>query len=254
MTKLHEIIAVESGLMATARQINDEAKKLFGGKPEQFIETVTQLTHFNESDTHLDEIKRTAMTTTVPDKLLYIVSANVKALDAYLTKSKTNQTATADIEIDGVTIATSVPGTALLDLETRLTELREVFAAIPTLAPGKSWKRDEDARKGGGVYVTEFPDINYRTRKTVRPIIMSPATKEHPAQVQAVSEDVPIGKFTATTKSGMMTSADKSDLLARLDRLLRAVKRARQRANGAEVVKGKIGQPLFDYLYKDIIA
>ena len=43
-------------------------------------------------------------------------------------------------------------------------------------------------------------------------------------------------------------------LLARLDRLLRAVKRARQRANGTDAVKRQIGATLFHFIHDGIVA
>lgn len=254
MPKLHEVLAVESGLQAAAKKINDETIKTFGKKDEHFVETVTQLRHFAEEDSKLDQDDSKAMVTTVFDKLLYFVQPNVRALDAYLQKEATNQTASADIVVAGKVIAADVPATVLLGLETKLTELRLVYDAIPTLAPGPTWLPDENKRKQGGVYRSTHPDVTFRTRKTVKPIIMAPATEHHQAQVQAVSEDVPIAKITKQHWSGMISSGQKSDLLERLDTLLRAVKRARQRANATDVVDRKIGKELFAFLHSGIVA
>ena len=254
MPKLHEVLAVESGLQTAAKKINEETIKTFGKKDEHFVETVTQLRHFAEEDSKLDVDEAKAMVTTVFDKLLYTVKPNVRALDAYMQKEATNQLAKADIEIDGKVISAGVPATVLLGLETKLTELRAVYEAIPTLAPGPTWEIDRDKRKEGGVYRSMSPDVTFRTRKTVKPIVMAPATEHHPAQVQAISEDVPIAKITKQHWSGMITSGQKSDLLERLDQLLRAVKRARQRANATDVVKGSIGKELFDFIHAGIVG
>jgi len=254
MPKLHEVLAVESGLQTAAKKINDETIKTFGKKDEHFVETVTEVRHFAEDDSKLNTDETKAMVTTVFDKLLYTVLPNVRALDAYLQKEATNQLAKADIEVDGKVIAADVPATVLLGLETKLTELRLVYEAIPTLAPGPTWQIDGDKRKAGGVYRSMQPDVTFRTRKTVKPIIMAPATEHHPAQVQAVSEDVPVAKITKQHWSGMITSGQKSDLLERLDQLLRAVKRARQRANATDVIKRTIGKELFAFLHSGIVS
>lgn len=254
MPKLHEVLAVESGLQTAAKKINEETIKTFGKKDEHFVETVTQLRHFDAEDSKLDVDDAKAMVTTVFDKLLHTVPPNVRALDAYIQKEATNQLAKADIVIDDKIIAAEVPATVLLGLETKLTELRAVYEAIPTLAPGPTWQIDSDKRKKGGVYRSMQPDVTFRTRKTIKPIIMAPATEHHPAQVQAVSEDVPVAKITKQHWSGMITSGQKSDLLERLDQLLRAVKKARQRANATPVVKRSIGKELFDFIHAGIVG
>lgn len=254
MAKLHEILAVESGLQTAAKKINEETIKTFGKKDEHFVATVKSVSHFSEEDQKLDTSETKEMVTTVFDKLLYNAGPNVKALDAYLQKEATNQKAFADIVVDDHTLATGVPATVLLGLETKLAELRAVYEAIPTLAPGPTWEVDVERRKQGGVYRSVHPDTTFRTRKTVKPIIMAPATKEHPAQVQAIQEDLPVARITSMHWSGMITSAQKSDLIARLDKLLRATKRARQRANATEVEKGAIGKKLFDFIHAGIVA
>ncbi len=259
MAKLHEILAVESGLQTAAKKINEETIKTFGKKDEHFVETTRIVSHFGEEDQKLDTVETKSMVTTVLDKLLYNQGPNIRALDAYLQKEATNQKASADIivgegSVSQVTIAVGVPATVLLGLETKLTELRAVYEAIPTLAPGPVWNLDLTARGAGGVYAAANPDVTFRTRKTLKPIVMAPATEHHPAQVQAVTEDVPVAKIVTNHKSGMMTTAQKSALLDRVDQLLRAVKRARQRANGTEVVKQNIGAALFDFIHTGIVA
>lgn len=253
MPKLHEVLAVESGLQTTAKKANEETVRTFGKKDEHFVETTREINHFAEEDAKLNTSETKAMVTTVADKLLYTAGPNIRAFDAYLQKEATNQKAAADLVVGDQTIAEGVPATVLLGLETKLTELRAVYDAIPTLAPGPTWNADPSARSTG-VYKSAHPDVTFRTKKMIKPIVMAEATKEHPAQVQAIQEDVPIAKITTHHKSGMMTTADKSALLERVDRLLRAVKRARQRANNTEVEKRQIGKALFDYIHAGIVA
>ncbi len=254
MAKLHEVLAVESGLQTAAKKINEETIRTFDKKDEHFVGTTREVKHFAEEDQKLDTSETKAMVTTVFDKLLYTVGANVRALDAYLQKEATNQKASADIVVGDQTLATAVPATVLLGLETKLAELRAVYEKIPTLAPGPTWVADKARRAAGGVWRADSPDVTFRTRKTIKPVVMSPATEHHPAQVQAVSEDVPVARITTQHWSGMISSAEKSDLLGRIDQLLRAVKRARQRANNTEVEKRTIGKVLFDFLHRDLVA
>lgn len=254
MPKLHEVLAVESGLQTAAKKINEETVRTFDKKDEHFVETTRSVAHFADEDTKLDTAETKAMVTTVFDKLLYTAGSNIRALDAYLQKEATNQKASADLIVGDQTLDTAVPATVLLGLETKLAELRAVYEKIPTLAPGPTWLADLDRRAGGGVYRSQNPDVTFRTRKTIKPVILAQPTEHHPAQVQAISEDVPVAKITTQHWSGMITSAQKSDLLGRIDRLLRAVKRARQRANSTEVEKRQIGKTLFDFIHAGIVT
>jgi hypothetical protein len=136
----------------------------------------------------------------------------------------------------------------LLGLEEKLKRLREVFDKIPTLPPGIEWKPDPD--RGDNVYKMSYPEVTRRTRKVTKPVVLYEATDKHPAQVKEVSEDIPVGKFTKVAWSGMMSPAEKSRLLARVDRLSRAVKQARQRANTTEVVDTHISI-LSDFILSD---
>ena len=247
--KLHELLAVEQGLQTAAKKINEETVKTFGKRDEHFVGTVREIKHFAEEDFKLDVTEYKEMVTTVGEKLSYAAGPNIRALDAFVQKEATNQMARADFVVDEKVLIAAMPGTALLGLEGKLTELRAVYEAIPTLSPGPTWLADRDRDAKGRVYRSENPDVTFRTRRVIKPVIMAPATREHPAQVQAVNEDVPVAKITTQHLSGMITTAEKSDLLARLDKLIRAAKRARQRANNTEVVKATIGKILFDYIH-----
>jgi hypothetical protein len=252
MAKLHEILAVETGLLGTAEKTNTETIKTFNKKDEHFVETHRAVTHLDEkTEKHLNTEETKAMVTTVIAKLGYNAGANIRAIDAFYQKGATNQAAVADLEVDGKVLAAGVPATVLLGLEQKFTKLRAVYDAIPTLAPGPVWMPAAD--RGPGVFRSEHPTKTFRTKKTLRPVEMSPATKEHPAQVQAVAEDVPVAEIIIQEWSGMMTSADKSILLGRLDTLIRAAKQARQRANNTEVKKVQMGRQLFDYLHANIV-
>ena len=46
----------------------------------------------------------------------------------------------------------------------------------------------------------------------------------------------------------MISPSEKSVLLSRIDKLIMAVKQARQRANTQEVVKTTIGKEIFNYI------
>jgi len=79
---------------------------------------------------------------------------------------------------------------------------------------------------------------------------MSPATDKHPAQVEKVVREIQIGTYSEVQQSGEMQPGEKADLLGRVDKLIESVKKARSKANEAEVDEAKIGGALFDYIHK----
>jgi hypothetical protein len=244
MPKLHELLAAESNVAAAANAIAEETLKVLG-RPEAFVRTVTKVAHFAEEDQKLDTVQSTEITTTVKQRLAYSLGrAWQKHVDLLVSKDATNQDAKADIVVGGQVLVYAVPATALLTLEKQLGAVRVQLEVAPTLPAGLPWRWDP----AENLFVTEEPKVSFRTRKTVRPIVLTPATKEHPAQVQTITEDVPIAKIEQTQFSGMWTSAEKADTLARLDTLLVAVKKARQRANRTEVKQVPLGRALTEFI------
>lgn len=246
MAKLHEILAVEGDLEATAKKIAEEAIDTFRKKPDHFVESVRSLTMFDENRSGENTREHKAMVTTVADKLGWVKKVVSKSWDNMYAKERANQEAKADLVVDGVVIAKAVPATMLLSLESRLKALREVYASIPTLQPGIDWQKD-GSRKD--TYRSAAPEVRMKTEKTLTPVVLYEATKEHPAQVKELTSDKPVGRIEEQKYSSMLSPADKSDMLERVDNLLRAVKKARQRANTVEATKIKIGELLFDYVH-----
>jgi hypothetical protein len=244
--KLHEILAVESDVHNTYKKIAEEAHVTFAKKPTHFIETVTSLSMHEDKDKIEDKTDVSAMVETVPDKMDYVVKHAIRWFDVVSQKEATNQLAKADLVIDDKVLIADVPATCLLGLESKLAEFRNLVMAIPTLQPGKEWERDP--AKGPHVYRSKHPDVKTRTKKKMEFQKIADATDHHPAQVKDWITDVPVGRITEQVWSSMLSPSEKSELLGRVDRMIRAVKRARQRANNTEVVQTKIGKPIFDFI------
>lgn len=246
MAKLHELLAVEGDLQGIAKKLSAETQKTFN-KSEMFMGTHRKLQMFDDSqqaNVVADEFRE--MVTTVPAKLEYLSKAMIKYFDAVLQKEKTNQTAVADLVVDGETIATAVPATFLLGMESRLKELRAVLEVAPTLAPGLAWV--EDVTAGKGVYRVQNADEKLKTAKTFMHKVLYEATDRHPAQIEKWEEQVAVGKYITNIQSGMLSPADKSDLLGRLDTMIQSVKKARMKANMTDVVQAEIGKQMFKYI------
>jgi len=244
--KLHELLAVEGDLEGTFKRIVEEAIHTLSGKPDHFRAIQKKLEMFDAAKSQENLEERKEMVTTVLDKLDYVAEHSIRYFDAVLQKELTNQNAEADLIVDGVTIATSVPATFLLGMETKLKRVREIYEAAPTLDPGIKW--DETPTLGNGVYSASYPDIKLKTAKTFQHKILVAPTDKHPAQIEKWEEQIPVGKYTTTTQSSMLSPAKKSEFIGRVDKLIQACKQARQRANCQTVVGGDIGKKLFDFI------
>jgi len=247
--KLHELLAVEADLEGAAKKILAESIKTFKDKPGFFTGMVRELKMFEEGE-EKPPVERQEITTTVVAKLDYTKKPVIRWLDAVAQKERTNQDAKADLVVDGAVIAKEVPATLLLALESRLKLVKAVYDAIPTLAPGKKWELDES--QGPNVYRDVHPEEKYKTKKTFEHKVLYNATKEHPAQIERWEETKNVGKYVQSVWSGMISPAQKSRLLGRIDKLLEEVKKARQRANNTDVVKMHVGKLLFDYIHQDV--
>lgn len=133
-----------------------------------------------------------------------------------------------------------------MQLKKRLAEIHALVAAAPTLDPAKGFEPDD--QRPTGVYKARTMTAR-RTRKETVPIVLYPATPEHPAQTQLVQRDVEVGTITTQEWSGAMSVVDKADMLERCEDVQRAVEKALARANDIVVEKIEIGRKLLDYVF-----
>ena len=253
MSKIHELLAVEKDIKGTSNKIITETQHTFL-KKDHFESMLKAYEPINADDVERLDEEYKPLATTVAEKLDYFSSHMVRMFDIIFQKEASNAEAKADIIIksdeDGdaaIELAKDVPVSALVQLENVLDQIRSnVYDAIPTLDPQKKWEPDVQRHN---VFVSEKVK-RLRTKKIQRPIELSKATEKHAAQVQLISEDVAAGYWIQTNWSGAISSAEKSDILRRLDLVTSAVKKARARANNTEVKKVNIGKRLFSYINK----
>lgn len=247
MAQLHELLAVEGDLKGAKDKIKDETMVTFDKKAGHFSGGIRKLEMFDEGRKTEELEERQEIVTTVPKKLDYMSNSFIQFWDAKLQKEIANQEAKADIIIDGKPIIKDMPVTFLLSMEDELKNLRKIYDAIPTLQPGIAWEKDPI--KGEDIYKSVHPVIKHKTEKTVQHKILVPPTKEHPAQVREWTEDKPVGQYVSESWSGMLSPAEKSIMIGKLDKMLRAIKKARQRANNQETKGSSIGKLIFDYIH-----
>lgn len=246
--KLHQLLAVEPDLRAQAMKLLNEAKgDTFKKKADHFDGFSRTYEPFEvaegENPTRVaGEYKE--IVTTVDEKLAFVQRALVKSIDAQISKEETNASGDAMAELVVGDQAFMLSATSLLQLEKDLTQVRDMYNSIPTLDPVYRW---EDASGRAGVRQTPVQET-FRTEKTPKVITLAQPTKEHPAQVQMVMHDKQTGVYKTVYQSGKLTPREKAERMARIDSLLRTVKKARAKANQAEVHNIKLGEVLFKYI------
>lgn len=250
MSKLHEILAISSSLEGQAEKVTSELRDTFTKKHHLFG---CKITSFESTDENIPSMveEQSDLQTTVTNELKWIQPFITKAIDTGHQINCANQKAQAAVILDdGSTLTPEIPATTLLELEKRLAKLQLLLTSVPTLDPAKGFTKD--LSRGSDVFVAR-ETTKTRTAKRNRVITLAPATEHHPAQTQLVAEDHPVGLIKTKEWSGMITPSQKAEMLGRVEQLLRAVKRARSRANDVEVDTdtNRIGVKLLNFILGD---
>ena len=255
-TKLHELLAVEGDRAGVAKKTVDEAINTFNKKADHFKGHVKTLAMFDDKrqENEGGETDRSEIVDTVTSKLAYALGPVSKYYDVVLQKEATNQKATADLVVDGVAIGEGLPATFLLGLESKLKSIRDLVVSIPTLQPGIIWEKDPAAAEG--VLRRKHPEETLKAEKKINHQVLVPPTfpkegeggQSLPAQIESWNDTNNVGKYTREEWCSMISVHDKSIMLGRVDTLIGAVKKARQRANDVEIEKKDIGKNIVDYI------
>ncbi len=247
--KLHELLAVETNLENQANKTRSDLMNTFEKKRHLFEEKRVVFTPLGEGQTVVET--QSDIQSTVNKELSWVQTFLGKALDASYQVAETNTLARADVILEddsNTVLLTNVPATALLELEKRMVELTNLVTSIPTLDPAKGFSAD--SQRGEGYFQARSVNKT-RSKKEKVVLIKYEATKEHPAQTELIDKDIPVGTINEQEWSGLMTPAQKTELINRVEVVSRAVRRARSRANEAEVnTSNKIGGKLLNYIFK----
>lgn len=242
MGKLNQIIAIEKGVKSRSYAEITELHKVLQ-KPQLFNGFSKTYAAKDEDGESLPAEKQRAQYST-KEVLRNIARSSIDLFNITARKDVTNCVAKADIKVDGNVLLKDVPISHLLFLEKQVTDLRTVASTIPILDEGEEWSHDEHS----GLYKTPGTQT-HRTKKVAKPIVLYNATPEHPAQTQMITEDIIAGYWTTIKQSGAMPKVERDALVEKTEKLLRAVKTAREEANGVdEVSTPDVGSAIFNYL------
>ena len=242
-TRLNQIIAIEKGVRNEANTALTETYHVVQ-RGDPFIGISRTYQPLNDQDIDLPpgEAKRVQLNA---EMLLDHVGKKLGRLwDVASSKDATNTHASADIVLeDGTVIAEDVPVTTMLWLEKQLVDLHTLVGKLPVLDPAREWTYNNNV----AAFQSELVETQ-RTRKIEEPLTLAPAPDKHPAQVQMVTKDVPVGIWQTVHFSGALPQKRINELADRVRSVSEAIKKAREAANITEVTDVRTGQALIDYL------
>lgn len=250
--KLHELLAAEQERKGLADRLRSHVVEGFRSGSTHFMGQRRTFRPFAvDEDAGHGAGERleaeTRIVKTVPEELGRLMAGWGKALDLAHLIDQANTEAKADVSVEGEVVLARVPATFLLQLEKRLREIRTVFKEVPTFDPVRRWEGDPGADKEH--VLRAEPTVTIRKQRQRKYNVMVEATKEHPAQVDVVEVDEPVGEIRTHEWTGMISPRRKAALLEQVDTLIAAVKTARSRANEVEVdPTRKVAERLAEFL------
>ena len=176
------------------------------------------------------------------DVMHSLMDYTVHHIDATAAKDFGNLLATADLKVDGEVMLAGVPVPHLLFLEKQVSMFRGAINSLPTRDRAKRWREVD-----GHLAETE-PAKKNRTIKQQVPVQLAPPTKEHKAQVALAEKAVLVGTYETIDVTGAISEGLQEHFLRNCDRLLVAIRHAREEANTTEVEPVTVANKLFDFI------
>jgi hypothetical protein len=243
MAKLHQILAVEAGVRNQAQKDLTEAHH--GLQKTEMLQGIYR--EYQPAAEGGDKLpsERKLLQARVPEVIRETVAILEKTFDVTATRDFANIEATADVVVEGKVVIKGAPTTYLLWLEKRLDDLHTFVCKLPTLPADTEWVWDEHQN----CYRNKHEIKTQRTAKIAYPLVLAPATKEHPAQVVKETRDEIVGWWTTILYSGALPVQDVKAMKERVEELQKAVKYAREKANEAEVKDVKVGGAILKYVF-----
>jgi len=247
MTKLHQALALEKGLKSKRDKTMTAAHQLFQMGAAGPFSGIARTYQPRDDDGEMLPGEDNRVQTRVQEEVATVIEALTELVDLTATKDTANCEAVGTITVDGVDLATDVPVTSLLTLEKMLIDVRTLALEMPVLDPSFTWEFDEATDS----WRSEVKQTT-RTKKLRRSHVLYEATEEHPAQVEAYTEDVIVGDWDTVHFSGAVPAATRNAIVARVEALQKAVKIAREDANETEAPPVKIAEPLLGWVFAPV--
>lgn len=243
-TKLHQLLAVEKSVKTAAAAATNSAYHAFQKSIELF-NGLSRVYSPRDEDGETLPAENKKVTFQVDGLLTELRDPLVRLLDVTAQKDWANCTAKADVVVDGQTLIEDAPVSYLLFLEKQLTDLGTLIKSVPVLEASENWELDPQT----GLYRSaRYQTI--RSKKVYRNHVLAVATEKHPAQVQVYQEDVPAGTWETVKFSAAVPLVRRRRMSDQQEKLLAAVRFARERANEQAVPdEVRPGDTVFDFVF-----
>lgn len=240
-TKLCQIIAVEKSAKNKSHQhITEVYQKM--QKPALLTGISRSYTPKDEDGEQLPS-ETTKVQMHAKQMAQEVFASLTELFDITAMKDYANCKATADVVVGEHVILKAVPVTYLLFLEKKLVDIHTFVSKLPTLDSSDEWMYNANA----GSYTT-LPVETTRTKKVFVPIVLSPATDKHPANVKETYEDRVVGYWKTVKFSGALPAHEVNEMLTRVEKLQKAVKFAREECNTQTVDTVEVGKKVFNFI------
>lgn len=244
--KLHQLLAILPKIKSDAIKSKTELYHKIQKTPELF-NGLSRTYQPREEDGFVYPSESKSIQLNAREIVAKFAEACKDLFDSSAMQDWANTQASASIEVDGRTVLIDVPVAYLLFLEKQLTEIKAFAKALPVLDSDRTWTYDSNR----SAYVTE-PKESVKTKKVSKPVVLYEATDKHPAQVKEVTEDIVEGIWSTVQMSSALPKNEIDQLVARIDKLIKAVVVAREEANGMECDRQNTAQ-IFDYLFGSML-
>ena len=245
MPKLNQIVAIEDGSKKSGYADLTKTHHVLQ-KPDLFNGFISTYKPYSEDPSLNQPEQRKAVQQNAPEIVRQAWQGLIELWNIVATKDNGNCRAKADVVVEGKVLATQVPVTHLLFLEKQLTDLRTFISKLPVLDPSKEWVYDANA----GMYKTTHPEQRIRTRKVPKSIVKIEPGPHSPGQAEIVTLDEAEGMWTQVDMSTAYPADKIREMLERVNKLVSAVKFAREEANSIEVEKAKGADVMLSYVFE----
>jgi hypothetical protein len=243
MPKLNQINAVVSGRKGEAEKAVTELYKLIQ-KDQLFAGRERTYRPLDEIQGQKLPPESQRVQQRADDLIRLAVTKWTDLWNLIYTQDLGNQQAKADVVVDGKVILSAVPVTFLLFLDKQVNDLETFVSKLPTPDPAEEWSHDPNS----GLLRSKATE-SLRTSKEPTVIVKYEATKDHPAQTELFTKDVPVGTWTQILYSGCLPTDRKNAILERVKKLQDAIKQAKEQANLLEVEKQKAAEAVFAFVF-----
>lgn len=244
-TKLHQILAVESGIRnQTQKDLTELHQKL---QKAELLEGLYHEYQPAKEDGEKFPAERKSLQVRVPDVIKDTIAILEKQFDITAVRDFANTAARADVVLEnGTVLLKDAPAPYLLWLEHKMDDLHTFVCKMPTLPADIEWDWD----KNQNCWKNRHEIKTVKTAKIEYALTLVAPTKEHPGQAVPKVRDENVGHWTKTRYSGAIPVPDQKAMKDRVEALQKAVKVAREKANQVEIKDDlKVGGPLLQFVF-----